>query len=90
MRQINVHAAKTHLSQLIEAALNGEDIVIARGNKPAVRLVPVVEGGFKLGLLRGRIGGGPDFLAPLERDELALWEGEAEPGDQSRSGRSAK
>lgn len=37
----SVHAAKTQLSRLIERALAGEDVVIGRGRKPLVRLVPV-------------------------------------------------
>lgn len=39
--RVNVLQAKTHLSRLIESAENGEDIVIARAGRPAVRLVPV-------------------------------------------------
>jgi len=38
---INIYAAKTQLSRLIERALAGEEIVIARAGKPLVRLVPV-------------------------------------------------
>ena len=38
---VTVHAAKTHLSRLIEQALRGEEVIIARGDKPVVRLVPV-------------------------------------------------
>ncbi|MGL5116272.1 MAG: type II toxin-antitoxin system Phd/YefM family antitoxin [Beijerinckiaceae bacterium] len=41
MPQFNVHDAKSNLSQLIEAALRGETVTIARRGKPAVRLVPV-------------------------------------------------
>ena len=37
----NIHEAKTHLSKLIAAAEAGEEVVIARAGKPAVRLVPV-------------------------------------------------
>jgi prevent-host-death family protein len=37
----NIHSAKTNLSKLIEAALRGEEVVIAKAGKPAVRLVPV-------------------------------------------------
>ena len=44
MRQCNLYEAKTHLSQLVQAALDGEDVYIARAGKPAVRLVPVGEG----------------------------------------------
>jgi prevent-host-death family protein len=41
MQTYNIHQAKTHLSELVALAERGEDIVIARANKPAVRLVPV-------------------------------------------------
>ena len=75
MRQVTVHAAKTHLSRLIESALAGEDVVIARGNIPVVRLVPVVKASFRIGPLAGQLGSGPDFLAPLEGAELDAWEG---------------
>lgn len=38
--QVNVHEAKTQLSRLIAAAENGEEVVIARDGRPAVRLIP--------------------------------------------------
>ena len=41
MPQIGMHEAKTKLSQLVERAERGEDIVIARNGKPVARLVPV-------------------------------------------------
>lgn len=41
MTKANVHEAKTNLSKLIEQALNGEEVVIAKAGKPLVRLVPV-------------------------------------------------
>lgn len=41
MQQCNLREAKTHLSQLVQAALDGEEVLIARAGKPAVRLVPV-------------------------------------------------
>ena len=40
-KTVNVHEAKTHLSRLLEEAMAGEDIVIAKAGKPKVRLVPV-------------------------------------------------
>lgn len=43
MTKVNIHEAKTHLSKLLEQALNGEEIVIAKAGKPLVRLVPVRE-----------------------------------------------
>jgi prevent-host-death family protein len=75
MRQVTIHAAKTNLSKLIEAALNGEEVIIARGSKPVVRLVPIARGAFKIGLLKGKLGTGPDFFEPTEESELDLWEG---------------
>jgi antitoxin (DNA-binding transcriptional repressor) of toxin-antitoxin stability system len=42
MRQCNLYEAKTQLSQLVQAALDGEEVFIARAGKVAVRLVPVV------------------------------------------------
>jgi prevent-host-death family protein len=41
MAQFGMHEAKTKLSQLVERAESGEDILIARNGKPVVRLVPV-------------------------------------------------
>ena len=40
-KTVNIHEAKTHLSRLLEEAMAGEDIVIAKAGKPKVRLVPV-------------------------------------------------
>ena len=78
MRQVTVHAAKTNLSKLIEAALSGEDIVIARGDQPAVRLVPVRQQQFRLGLLKASFKEPlPDFTEPTQEDDLKLWEGGA-------------
>ena len=39
MKQVNIHEAKTHLSRLIQDVLSGEEVVIAKGNRPVVRLV---------------------------------------------------
>ena len=76
MKQVTVHVAKTNLSKLIDAALAGEDIIIAKGNKPAVRLVAIPQGSVKIGILKGIVNGpGPDFLERLDESELGLWEG---------------
>lgn len=75
MQRVTIHTAKTHLSRLIEAALAGEDVVISRGSKPVVRLVPVARQSFKVGLLTRQLGTGPDFFAPVDEHELDLWEG---------------
>lgn len=73
--QFTVHKAKSQLSKLIDAALAGEEVVIAKGNKPVVRLTPVPQSSFKLGLMAGQIGTCPDFLEPLPEEDLDLWEG---------------
>lgn len=74
--QVTVHAAKTNLSKLIEAALAGEDVIIARGKTPVVKLVAIPQRAFKIGLLADRLKGeGPDFFEPMTDEELALWEG---------------
>jgi len=73
--QINVHTAKTQLSKLIDAALAGEEVIIAKGSRPVVRLVAIPQGGFRLGLLAGQVGTPPDFTAPMDADDLAAWEG---------------
>jgi prevent-host-death family protein len=41
MPQFNIAEAKSHFSELIQKALTGEDVLIARDNKPILRLVPV-------------------------------------------------
>ena len=78
MQKVTVHAAKTQLSRLIEAALAGEDVVIAKGDRPAFRLAPIPQSKFKFGVLEsGALGEGPDFLSPMDEAELAEWDGRA-------------
>ena len=72
--QLNVHEAETQLLKLIDAALRGEEVIIARGNRPVVRLAPVRCGKVRLGLLKGKVGTPPDFFAPMGKNELRLWE----------------
>jgi prevent-host-death family protein len=71
----NVHAAKSQLSKLIDAALAGEEVVIAKGSKPVVRLVAIPQSGFRFGILAGKVGTPPDFLEPLPDEDLDSWEG---------------
>ena len=66
MTQIGMHEAKTRLSQLVERAEAGEEIVIARNGKPVARLVPVASTtslAAVFGALRGRITFADDFDA---------------------------
>jgi prevent-host-death family protein len=76
MQNVTIHVAKTQLSRLIEAALSGEDVVISKGDKPVVRLVPIPQGQFVFGVVEPELlGAGPDFFSPMGEDELAAWEG---------------
>jgi len=77
---VKMHQAKSQLSKLIAAALAGEEVVIARGNQPVVKLTPVeptpkprVPGRFK-----GQFKLTDAFFEPLPDDELALWNGEGD------------
>jgi prevent-host-death family protein len=76
MKQVNVHEAKSHLSRLLDEAEAGEEIIIARNGKPAVRLVPVVDDGpVIIGMLKGKLSVPDDFNDPLPDDLLDLFEG---------------
>ena len=56
MRKVNIHEAKTTLSQLVEAAESGEKVVLARAGKPVVELVRLrKQKGIKLGVLKGKL-----------------------------------
>ncbi len=79
MRQINIHEAKTHLSQLVEDAAQGEEIVIAKAGKPMARLLGITStpAPRRPGLLKGKIRIGDDFDLPLPEDMLATFEGGA-------------
>ena len=77
MRKVNIYEAKTHLSQLVEAAAAGEEIVIARAGKPVARLMPLRESTEprQPGCLAGRFHVSEDFDAPLPDDMLDDFEG---------------
>ena len=72
METITIHKAKTQLSRLIEKACRGEEIVIARGKKPVVKLVPVDIPPKKrtLGLWKGLVSYTPDAFDPLTDQEM--------------------
>ena len=76
MHTVKVHEAKTQLSKLIVRAQRGEEVVIARGDTPVVRLVPIgaVRGQRQPGALRAKLRVGQEFFAPLPPEELAAWE----------------
>lgn len=75
MTTVNMHEAKTHLSRLVDAALGGEEVVIARAGKAAVKLVPVPQEPQRRepGMLRGKVWAAPDAWEPMGEEEEALW-----------------
>ena len=73
--EVNIHHAKTNLSKLIAAAESGEEVIIARNGKPAVKLV-VVEPKRKsrksiIGSGIGKIWVSSDYGSPEAKDEIA-------------------
>jgi prevent-host-death family protein len=76
MATVTIHEAKTNLSKLIKKASAGEEIIIARGNVPVAKLVPLGDGNAKRvpGALKGKFKVGPEFFEPLPADELDAWE----------------
>lgn len=73
---VNVHAAKTHFSSLLDRVARGEEIIIARAGKPIARLTPYAPGERPLGFVEASIG--KAFFEPLPEDELVAW-GETPP-----------
>jgi prevent-host-death family protein len=79
MQTVNIHAAKTHLSRLVDAAAAGEEILIARAGRPVARLVPLQDAAARprrrLGQLGGHLTVPADFDAPLPDTVLDSFEG---------------
>jgi prevent-host-death family protein len=74
MAIISIHDAKTNLSKLIARACQGEEIIIARGKEPVVRLQPVTQKPRrKFGSMRGRVAVDASFFEPLSDEELDAW-----------------
>ena len=70
--QVNIQDAKAQLSRMVDAAMLGEEVIIAKAGKPFVRLVPIdapprVPGAAKGNALT------PAFFDPLPEDELSAW-----------------
>jgi prevent-host-death family protein len=77
MPTVNVHAAKSQLSRLLDAAVSGEEVIIAKAGKPVVRLVPIEANKErrKLGTLAGQFHVPDDFDDPLPDEMLDAFEG---------------
>jgi prevent-host-death family protein len=68
MTQVNINVAKAHLSELIQKAMLGEEIIIAKDNKPVAKLIALHPEKHKrhLGTAKGLISISKDFNEPLE------------------------
>jgi len=77
-KTVNLYEAKTKLSELVERAAKGEEIVIAKAGKPRAKLVPVPmqkaprAGGF----WKGKFEIPENFDEPLPEEVLKSFEGE--------------
>lgn len=71
MSTVNIHEAKTHLSQLIEKAVAGEEIIIAKAGKPLVRLISLepVTPKSRIGFMEGQFQV-PDDFDTMYQDEI--------------------
>ena len=72
---VNIYDAKTNLSALLDKAVAGEEVVIARAGKPLARLMPLTaaasKSGVRLGGLKRSVGKiSKDFHAPMSDDDL--------------------
>ncbi|MEP6729837.1 MAG: type II toxin-antitoxin system prevent-host-death family antitoxin [bacterium] len=76
-KPVNIYDAKSHLSELVDRAAAGEEIVIAKAGIPTARLVPLRA--VHENRIPGRWGSkmtiAKDFDAPLSDEILAAFEG---------------
>lgn len=82
MRKATIFEAKTNLSELIDRAQKGEEVIITSGRerKPVARIEAIKPTSRmrRVGFLEGQGDVGPAFFEPLPEDELRLWNGEGE------------
>ncbi len=80
MRTVNMHEAKTHLSRLVKAAVDGEPFIIAISGTPMVRVTAVTAPESKakrrVGFMSGQIEIPDDFDRMYSEEIVALFEGE--------------
>jgi prevent-host-death family protein len=78
METVNIHAAKTHLSQLLARVEAGEEVVLARAGQPIARLIPFTPSGEprRFGGWKGRVSVARDFDAPLPETLVKAFRGE--------------
>ena len=77
MNTVNIHEAKTHLSRLIEQAVNGQPFIIAKAGKPLVKVMAIDAPALprRIGFLEGEIQVPKDFDRMGEAEIAALFGG---------------
>ena len=77
MESVNIYEAKTRLSQLVDRAASGEDVVVSRNGKPLARITRLenLKRRITFGVLKGKVTIASDFDAPLPDEVLAGFEG---------------
>lgn len=73
MRTVSVRKAKTHFSQLLDAAIAGEEIIIVKAGTPCVRLASILTIPRKPGALKGKGHVSEAFFESLSDDEINRW-----------------
>lgn len=79
MASVSVQEVETHLSELIDRVLAGEEVTVTRNGEPVIRLVPAVAPVRKkqlLGAMKGRISFDESFFDPLPDEFLGPWKGD--------------
>ncbi len=81
MRQVNIHEAKTHFSELIAAVERGEEIVIARRGKPVAKVSACEDPGERRKVILGGLSGmareiDSDWWKPIPDEEIREWFGD--------------
>jgi len=72
IKQVNIHEAKTHLSQILQEVEGGQEIIISRSGQPVARLVPATKKKHRRlpGSAKGKVHISPDFDDPLSPEML--------------------
>jgi prevent-host-death family protein len=77
VKTVNIYEAKTRLSQLVDEAASGEDVVVSRNGKPVARITRLAPPRRRVvfGVLEGKVKVAKDFDAPLPAEVIAGFEG---------------
>ncbi|MGD0732345.1 MAG: type II toxin-antitoxin system prevent-host-death family antitoxin [Terracidiphilus sp.] len=80
MRTFNIHHAKTHLSRLVDEAVQGNSFIIAKAGKPKVQVIrlgsPTISPQRRLGFLKGQIKVPDDFDTMMADEIEKMFSGE--------------